>query len=547
MTDYPLNIAVIVEDIHLPAWQAALLRRLSAQAHTQIKLVLLAEQPKVVWSLNPIKFKVFKKIRNLETRFLEATHPADQPVNISGLLDSSFVKLNSAVAKVEYFNKAINLVINLTTKDKLPEYLIANTYYGVWYYFYNSHLERSSRWAGTQEFSLDQNGIISGVMVKSAYFKQDRYLWISYTSKQCLLSKTHDNLLWKMLEFIPVLCQQASGFKTGKGFIQNRHLATLVDKLIYIDNTCYCALITENFLILLLGFFSAHLKRLTNKLTSYKQWVLLKAEKNPIDHFNKTHQSKLLYAPAKGFAADPCLVEDKGEKYVFFEEYLDDKKRGRIVRAKLADLESLGSKAKLTVVLEKEYHLSYPFVFKEADTWYLVPESAENRSLDLYRCTQFPDQWEFVKSLLTDIEAYDATLHQYAGRWWIFVNIRPHRSSSPNELLYLFSADSLLADQWQAHPANPIINHADKARSAGALFEKDGVIYRPSQNCAGSYGRGLNLNAIIEWNEQTYKEISVAQCIPGGRASLEGMHSISCLGNTIISDGIYTRKRWRKA
>ena len=137
MTDYPLNIAVIVEDIHLPAWQAALLRRLSAQAHTQIKLVLLADQPRIVWSLNPIKFRIFKKIRDLEVKFLEATHPADQPVNISGLLDSSFVKLNSAVAKVEYFNKAINLVINLTTKDKLPEYLIANTHYGVWYYFYN--------------------------------------------------------------------------------------------------------------------------------------------------------------------------------------------------------------------------------------------------------------------------------------------------------------------------------------------------------------------------------------------------------------------------
>lgn len=546
MTVYPLNIALIVEDIHLPAWQAALLRRLSAQTYIQIKLVLLAEQSRT-WSLNPVKFRFFKKIRELEAKLLETTHPADQLVNISGLLDSSFVKLNSAIAKVEYFNKAINLVVNLTAKDKLPEYLIANTQYGVWYYFYNSHLERSSRWAGIQEFNLNQDGIVSGVMVKSAYFKQDRYLWVSYTSKQCLLSKTHDNLLWKMLEFIPVLCQQANSFETGKKFIQHRHLATLVDKLIYIDSICYCVLVTENFLILLLSFLATHLKRLINKLTVHKQWVLLKTEKNPIDHFSKTDQSKLLYAPTKGFAADPCLVEEKGEQYVFFEEYLENKKRGRIVCAKLVDLERLGNKVEPIPVLERDYHLSYPFVFKDADTWYLVPESAENRSLDLYRCTQFPDQWEFVKSLLTDIDAYDATLHQYAGRWWIFVNIRPHLSSSPNELLYLFSANNLLADQWQAHPANPIINHADKARSAGALFEKDGVIYRPSQNCAGSYGRGLNLNAIIEWNEQTYKEISVAQCIPSGRASLEGMHSISCLGNTIISDGIYTRKRWRKA
>lgn len=546
MTPYQLNIALIVEDIHLPAWQVAMLRRLSAQTYIRIKLILLADHSKV-WSLNPVKFKFFKKIRDLETKFLEATDPADQAVNISGLFDSSVVKLNSEFAKTEYFNHAINLVINLSTIDKLPDYLIKNTGYGVWYYFYNSHLERSADWAGLQEFNLNQDGIVSGVLVKSAYFKEDRYLWISYTSKQCLLSKTHDNLLWKMLEFIAVLCRQASNFENGKKFIQDRHLKTLIDKLIYIDSVCYCSLVTENFLVLMLGFLSAHLKRLVNKLSLYKQWVLLKTEQSSTNGFSKINQAKLLYAPSKGFAADPCLVEEKGEQYVFFEEYLEDKKRGRIVCARLADLERLGNETKLIPVLEKDYHLSYPFVFKEADTWYLVPESAENGSLDLYRCTQFPDHWEFVKSLLTHIDAYDGTLHQYAGRWWIFVNIRPHISSSPNELLYLFSADSLFAEQWQAHPANPIVNHADKARPAGALFEKDGVIYRPSQNCAGSYGRSLNLNAIIEWNEHTYKEISVAQCIPKGQTSLEGMHSISCLGNTIISDGIYTRKRWRKA
>lgn len=546
MTSYQLNIALIVEDIHLPAWQVAMLRRLSSQAYMQIELVLLADKLRV-WPLNPIKFKFFKKIRHLESRFLESTQVADQLVNISGLFDSSFVKLNSIAAREEYFAKAINLIINLTTTDKLPEYLINHTNYGIWHYFYNNHLERSPHWAGLQEFNLNQDGIVSGVIVKSVYFKQDRYLWISYTSKQCSLSKTHDNLLWKMLEFIPVLCQQASRFETGKNFIRDRHLKTLVDKLIYIESVCYCALVTENFLILVLGFLSAHFKRLVNKFTFCKQWILLKSEQNYIADFSKIHESKLLYESTHGFVADPCLIEEKGEQYIFFEEYLEDKRRGRIVCSKLTELENLENKTDPIVVLEKDYHLSYPFVFKAEGTWYLVPESAENRTIDLYRCTQFPDRWEFVKSLMTDVDAYDASLHQYAGRWWIFVNLRPHVSSSPNELLYLFSAESLFADQWEAHPANPIINHADKARSAGRLFEADGVIYRPSQNCAGSYGRGLNLNAIIEWNEQTYKEMSVAQCIPKGRASLEGMHTLSCLGNTVISDGIYTRKRWRKA
>ncbi|WP_298610694.1 hypothetical protein [uncultured Thiothrix sp.] len=516
---------------------------MATQEGLKIELVLLADKPKG-WPLNPAKFSFFKKIQRLESKLLEATEAADQLENISGLFDGSFIKLTADSARQQYFEKAINLVINLSSSSKLPRYLIEHSNYGVWHYFYNSHLERDVSWAGIQEFNLNQEGILSGVMVYSSYFTKPRYLWVSYTSKQCLLSKTRDNLLWKMLEFMPVLCQQAARFEYGKSFIQSRHLATLIDKVVSLESICYCALWTENFLVLALGFLYAHIKRLVYKLALNKTWILLKSEQDPVQNFKKTDQAQVLYTVATGFVADPCLIEENGEQYVFFEEYVEATQRGRLVCLKLQDC---STKPEPLIVLEKDYHLSYPFVFKSEGLWYLVPESAENRTIDLYRCVRFPDQWEFVKSLMTNIDAYDATFYQYLGRWWMFVNLRPHPSTSPNELLYLFSADDLLADHWQAHPANPIINHADKARSAGALFERDGVIYRPSQNCAGSYGRGLNLNAIIEWNEHTYKEKTVAQCIPQGQASLHGMHSFSCLGNTVISDGIYTRKRWQKA
>lgn len=543
MTHYQLKIALVVDDIHLPAWQIAMLRKIASQEGIRICLVLLADKAKV-WPLNPAKFNFFKRLRRLESNLLETTYPADEPENISSFFDGGFIKLNSELAKKNHAAKAINLVINLTNSPKLPAYLIEDSNYGVWHYFYNSHLERAVAWAGLQEFNLSQDAILSGVMVTSRYFAKPRYLWISYTSKQCLLSKTHDNLLWKMAEFLPVLCQQATQFECGRKFIQSRHLDTLIDKVTCLDSVCYCVLITENFFILLLGFIYAHLRRLVYKLTLNKTWVLLKAEHDPIQAFSQTDQSSLLYSVNEGFVADPCLVEEKGEPYLFFEEYVEATKRGRLVCLKLQDCDKGSSPL---VVLEKDYHLSYPFVFKSEGVWYLIPESAENHTIDLYRCVQFPERWEFVKSLMTGVKAYDATVYQHLGRWWMFVNLQPHPSTSPNELLYLFSAESLFADQWQAHPANPIVHHADKARSAGALFERDGVIYRPSQNCAGSYGRGLNLNAIIEWNEHSYKEKTVAQCIPQGQVSLQGMHSFSCLGNTVISDGIYTRKRWRKA
>lgn len=543
MATYPLNIALIVEDCYLPAWQVAMLRRVAALANVRISLVLLKDQNKL-GLLKQAKFNFFKSLRYLEANLLKDYHPADRKENISGLFDCLFINLKSKLVKSEYINKNINLVINLSSNSQVPNYLIEGSNYGVWHYFYNSHLDHSAQWAGVQEFSLGQDGILSGVLVDSSYYQQSRYLWLSYTSKQCLLSKTHDSLLWKMEEFIPALCRQAGEFVDGKKFIQDRHLKTLVDKVIYLDSRCYCVIFTENFLVLLVGFLVNHIKRLINKIILNKQWVLLKKDNELSDEcFTKNYNAEIIKVTNHGFVADPCLVEENGEQYLFFEEYVEKNKRGRIVCSKLSNIKEYQDPL---VILERDYHLSYPFVFKSEDIWYLIPESAENKTVDLYRCQKFPDEWVYVKSLLTGVEAYDATLHYYAKRWWIFVNLRHHSSASPNELLYLFSAESLLADHWQAHPANPIISHADKARSAGALFEKNAVIYRPSQNCAGSYGRGLNLNQVIEWNEHSYKEKTIAQCIPNGKASLSGMHTITRVGNTIITDGIYTRKRWQK-
>ena len=41
-------------------------------------------------------------------------------------------------------------------------------------------------------------------------------------------------------------------------------------------------------------------------------------------------------------------------------------------------------------VLTREYHLSYPFVFRWNDDWYLMPETAHAMRLEVYRATCFP-------------------------------------------------------------------------------------------------------------------------------------------------------------
>ena len=45
----------------------------------------------------------------------------------------------------------------------------------------------------------------------------------------------------------------------------------------------------------------------------------------------------------------------------------------------------------------------------------MIPESAENRTIELYRFRVFPDDLEFVHILMENVEAYDATLVEYNG------------------------------------------------------------------------------------------------------------------------------------
>ncbi len=53
----------------------------------------------------------------------------------------------------------------------------------------------------------------------------------------------------------------------------------------------------------------------------------------------------------------------------------------------------------------------------------MMPETAENKTIEVYRCVEFPYRWELAVTLMTNVNAVDATLVEHENRWWLFVNI----------------------------------------------------------------------------------------------------------------------------
>jgi len=248
---------------------------------------------------------------------------------------------------------------------------------------------------------------------------------------------------------------------------------------------------------------------------------------------------KKIIPPRDRFWADPNIIQKDNRYIIFMEEYLMKTRKGRI---SVFELDQFGEHTIPVPILEKEYHLSYPFVFERNNRYYMVPESAANRTIDLYECSEFPNKWDHKMTLMDNIRAVDSTLLFYHGKWWLFTGISENEGSFPDVELFLFFSDDLFTSEWKPHPLNPIVSDVKKARPAGRIFEKDGKLYRPSQDCSKTYGYGFNLNRILVLSETEYREENVVAVRPDWDKKIIATHTFGTEGRFRMVDA-YAKKR----
>jgi hypothetical protein len=188
-------------------------------------------------------------------------------------------------------------------------------------------------------------------------------------------------------------------------------------------------------------------------------------------------------------------------------------------------------------VLERPYHLSYPCVFVESGELFMIPETSENRTIELYRCRRFPEDWSLEAVLRRDL-AVDTTVWMGQERYWFFTTRLEPRSHSSQ--LWLYSATTLTGD-WTSHPSNPISMDVRNARGAGGIVRQDDRLYRPSQDCSIRYGRAFALNEILELSAERYAERPVVTVHPP--SGMVGTHTYARFGATEMVDACRVRYR----
>lgn len=250
-------------------------------------------------------------------------------------------------------------------------------------------------------------------------------------------------------------------------------------------------------------------------------------------------QMRSLVPPKERDWADPFVVERDGRYFIYFEELLYPGGKARISVIEVFENAEPGAPRP---VLERPYHLSYPFIFEWGGELFMMPETGQNRTVELYRCDEFPTRWSFHQVLLEGIHAVDATLWRDRYRWWLFVNIA-EPGADPSEELHLYWSNSPMGP-WTAHRANPVISDARCARGAGPMFMRGGVLYRPSQDCSFTYGHAISINRVVTLNTERYEETPVDRISTAWRDDMLAVHTFGAGKRLRVIDYQVRRSKW---
>ena len=485
--------------------------------------------------------------RKLESRH-SSSHTYDDPLELRDIADSALTTSSisarlqrtdegytfTADTITEIQNNGLHLLIQVSSTNLAPTtYQIFD--YGIWSFNFGKDAKSKRPIPGYQEWLTNAEGVHDSLETSIGTSKTNLIL---YESRSHRISQSlvinHRQRLWKFSKIPGRVIMTLVSQRNPEKWLHS--LPSRTSTSASPDMTSQNAS-TMTDLLFLGKWVGTKIKNTVLNRFYEQQWILLYSRSvafnQPLDSY------KMILPPKDRIWADPHVIQNKGSYYIFFEEMLRSNSKGHLSVMKFNPLD--GTHSKPTPILVKDFHLSYPFVFRHHDTYYMIPETHQNQTIDLYECTDFPHQWEFKKTLIHDIRAVDTTVYFDGDLWWLFTSIAEHRGSSTYDESFLFYSDALDSSNWQPHPKNPIVSDSRVARSAGKIFTHQGQLIRPTQNCSRQYGESINFQKILKLDVHDYQEEPLATIDAGTKFRLSGIHSFSSNADLTVIDA----KLWR--
>lgn len=497
-----LRVGVMVDSLTLPAWAVRMLERIASSTHSSLELVVVNEaggrSGRGIWQglVHHRSTLLYIAYRWFEDRFLRPRPDALEPIDASGLLGGLPTLHVKPIQKgfsdrltpedIERIRAhEIDVLIRLGFRILRGE-VLRSARYGVWSYHHGDNLVNRGGPAGFWEV-FDENPLTGSILqVLTEDLDGGEVLYRSWSATvRTSVNHSRSNYYWKSLSFVPRMLEELHRVGAAEFAARVRRRNRAPDLF---SEALFTAPGNLQMARLLIRRAWTYLTRRLYWRLFYEQWILLYDARSGIS--GSPRRFKELVPPKDRFWADPHVLERDGRHWVFLEEFPYRAAKGHISVLEF-DEKGRPVDAAPREVLSRPYHLSYPFLFEYRGELFMLPETIANRTVEVYRCVEFPCRWELHTTLMRDVDAVDATLFEHNDRWWMFVSLRENPGASTHDELFLFHASHPLSGTWTPHPENPIVSDVRRARPAGAVFWKEGAIYRPAQDCSEHYGYGL--------------------------------------------------------
>ena len=244
------------------------------------------------------------------------------------------------------------------------------------------------------------------------------------------------------------------------------------------------------------------------------------------------NKSKIIKNPKNRFLADPFLLKKNNKNYCFLEDF--DYSLGKGVIS-VFEINKDGYQD-LGVVLEEDFHLSYPYIFEDEGKIFMCPETHQSKDIRVYECIDFPLKWKLKEILISDVSAVDTNIFRKNGKWWLLTNIDSSNIGDHDSELHIYFSESLFSGNWIPHPLNPIIFDSERARNGGILFENNEVFRVFQKQGWDMYGKSLGVAHITSINEERYSEETLFEISPHFFPEAKGTHTYGANSDLTVID-----------
>lgn len=532
-----LKVGFLLNSLQVQAWEYELIHQIQHSSFAQIELVVLNASPKTASSA-PKLYRLYRKL----DRKLFTTKPDAFETKTLDFLDEGIKLLEVKPIQREFTDQfsdkslqeikgsGLDVIIRLGFRI-LKGQILSAAKLGVWSFHHGDPTFYRGGPPAFWEVMLGKP--ISGLVLIQLTEKLDqgKILYQSFAQTNPLSVQRNANaVFWKSAYIIPRVMRQIEGLGISQWLSQFAQIPSTEKSQLLRPPKGFQTLRLVSKLLL------RNSKRKWQENRIKPHWQVGYMEKSTWNFEKGVLWKDLTLIPNKEskstYCADPFPIQIGTETEVLVESFDNKKQKGCICL--------IDDKGNKRVVLQENWHLSYPFIWEESHKTYLIPESADAGCIYRYAFDSGSTQLQ-QREILFDEEAFDPTIWKNESGYWLFVNQKKNRAISAFDELFLYHSESWENPKWVPHPQNPIVSDVRKSRPAGKLFIHQGKLYRPAQDSGLRYGNKIQVMEIIQLNPKNYEEKLAYTLEAPQEAGILGMHTINFSKDRVYLD-FYSRR-----